>query len=383
MKMDSKQDALHQDILEMVHDFALEEVRPLAEEIDRTGKFPGENVKKMGEMGLLGIPFPENYGGSQMDTLTYVQTVEELSKYCGATGAIIFAHTSFCSSPIYQFGTEMQKEKYLEKLCSGKWLGTFALTEPDASRGASGRQEIAAVDAGSHWVLDGQKAFVTSAGAADLFFVTAMTSQIQGKRGISAFIVERGFPGFFIGKQENQIGIRAVSASEVIFRNCMVPKENMVGGLGKGFEYAGKALDEGRICIAAQALGIAEGAIEETVRYARERKKFGRSLSQFQHTQFELAQMKARTEAVRLLVYQAARSKDQGREFSHEAAMAKLAASRNAFNVTCRCQQLYGSCGYKNGHPIERMMRDAKITEIYGGTPEVQLMAIAGWMGIK
>lgn len=381
--MDFRRDALHQDILEMVHDFAVEDVKPLAREIDRTEEFPMANVKKMAEMGFLGIPFPENYGGSQMDFLTYIQTVEELSKYCGTTGNIVFAHTTFCSTPIYQFGAEWQKEKYLTKLCSGEWLGSFALTEPETKSGASGRYQITAVDAGSHWVLDGYKTFVSGADVADVFFVTAMTSQLQGTRGISSFIVEKGFPGLSVGKRENQVGIRAASICELVFRECIVPKENLVGSQGKGFEYAGTVLDEGRICVAAQALGIAEGALEETADYVRARKKFGRSLSQFQKTQFELAQMKTNTEAVKLLVYQAACDRDSRESFSHRAAMAKLAASQNAFDVAYHCQQLYGEPAYRKGHPIERMMRDAEITEIYGGTSEVQMRVIAGWMGIK
>ena len=379
--MDFKQDEFHQDILEMVHEFAVNEVKPLAAEIDKTEEFPMANVKQMAEMGLLGIPFPEEYGGSGMDTLAYIQTVEELSKYCATTGVIVSAHTSLCCTPIYQFGSEEQKKKYLPKLCSGEWLGAFALTEPNAGTDASGQQTVA-TDAGDHWVLNGSKIFITNAGAADVFFVLAMTDKSQGTKGISAFIVEKGFQGFSIGKKEDKMGIRASSTCELIFEDCIVPKENLVGEPGKGFKYAMMTLDGGRVGIAAQAVGIAEGAIEETVKYVQERKQFGR-LSQFQNTQFELAQMKANTEAAKLLLYQAACAKDDHEPFSHKAAMAKLVASRNASDVTRRCLQLYGGYGYSREYPIERMMRDAKITEIYEGTSEVQMMVIAGWMGVK
>ncbi len=380
--MDFKQDESHQDILERVHDFAVNEVKPLAAEIDKTEEFPMENVKKMAEMGLLGIPFPEEYGGSDMDTLAYIQTVEELSKYCATTGVIVSAHTSLCCTPIYTFGSEEQKQKYLPKLCSGEWLGAFALTEPNAGTDASGQKTVA-VDKGDHWVLNGSKIFITNAGAADVFFVLAMTDKSKGNRGISAFIVEKGFKGFSIGKQEDKMGIRASSTCELVFEDCIVPKENLVGELGKGFKYAMATLDGGRIGIAAQALGIAEGAIEETVKYVQERKQFGKRLSEFQNTQFELAQMRANTEAAKLLVYQAACAKDDHENFSCKAAMAKLVAARNASDVTRRCLQLYGGYGYTKDYPIERMMRDAKITEIYEGTSEVQMMVISSWMGVK
>ena len=240
-----------------------------------------------------------------------------------------------------------------------------------------------AVDAGDHWVLNGSKIFITNAGVADVFIVLAMTDKSQGTKGISAFIVEKGFSGFSVGKQEDKMGIRASSTCELIFEDCIVPKENLLGELGKGFKYAMMTLDGGRVGIAAQALGIAEGALEETTKYITERKQFGRRISQFQNTQFEMAQMRANTEAAKLLVYQAACAKDDHEPFSHKAAMAKLVAARNAMDVTTRCLQLYGGYGYTKDYPIERMMRDAKITEIYEGTSEVQMMVISGWMGVK
>ena len=379
--MNFRQDEEHQDILEMVHDFAVNEVKPLAAEIDRTEEFPMKNVKMMAEMGLMGIPFPEEYGGAGMDTLAYIQTVEELSKYCASTGVILSAHTSLCATPIYQFGSEEQKQKYLPKLCSGEWIGAFALTEPNAGTDASGQQTVA-VDAGDHWVLNGSKIFITNAGAANVFFVLAMTDKSQGTKGISAFIVEKGYKGFSIGKHEDKLGIRASSTCELIFEDCIVPKENLVGELGKGFKYAMMTLDGGRVGIAAQALGIAEGALERAIAYTKERKQFGRSIAQQQNTQFKLADMATRIDAAKYLVYAAAMKKAEFAKnpkvsYSVEAAMAKLYAAEVAMEVTTKCVQLHGGYGYIKEYDVERMMRDAKITEIYEGTSEVQRMVIS------
>ena len=375
--MNFRQDEEHQDILEMVHDFAVNEVKPLAAEIDRTEEFPMKNVKMMAEMGLMGIPFPEEYGGAGMDTLAYIQTVEELSKYCASTGVILSAHTSLCATPIYQFGSEEQKQKYLPKLCSGEWIGAFALTEPNAGTDASGQQTVA-VDAGDHWVLNGSKIFITNAGVADVFFVLAMTDKSQGTKGISAFIVEKGYKGFSIGKHEDKLGIRASSTCELIFEDCIVPKENLVGELGKGFKYAMMTLDGGRVGIAAQALGIAEGALERAIAYTKERKQFGRSIAQQQNTQFKLADMATRIEAAQMLVYKAAMAKANQKVYSVEAAKAKLFAAETAMAVTTEVVQLFGGYGYIREYDVERMMRDAKITEIYEGTSEVQRMVISG-----
>ena len=375
--MNFRQDEEHQDILEMVHDFAVNEVKPLAAEIDRTEEFPMKNVKMMAEMGLMGIPFPEEYGGAGMDTLAYIQTVEELSKYCASTGVILSAHTSLCATPIYQFGSEEQKQKYLPKLCSGEWIGAFALTEPNAGTDASGQQTVA-VDAGDHWVLNGSKIFITNAGAANVFFVLAMTDKSQGTKGISAFIVEKGYKGFSIGKHEDKLGIRASSTCELIFEDCIVPKENLVGELGKGFKYAMMTLDGGRVGIAAQALGIAEGALERAIAYTKERKQFGRSIAQQQNTQFKLADMATRIEAAQMLVYKAAMAKANQKVYSVEAAKAKLFAAETAMAVTTEVVQLFGGYGYIREYDVERMMRDAKITEIYEGTSEVQRMVISG-----
>jgi butyryl-CoA dehydrogenase len=380
--MDFKISEDHQQLQEMYRDFAENEVKPIAKEIDETMRFPKENVDKMAEMGLFGIPFSEEYGGAGMDTLSYVQCVEELSKCCGSTGIIVSVHTSLCATPIQQYGTEEQKEKYLKPLASGEKLGAFALTEPSAGTDASMAKTTAVLD-GDHYVLNGSKIFITNAGHADVYVILAMTDKSQGTRGMSAFIVEKDFPGFSIGTHEMKMGIRASATCELVFDNCIVPKENLLGAEGKGFGLAMKTLDGGRIGVAAQALGIAEGAIEETIKYVNERIQFGRSISKFQNTQFELAKMRANTEAAKLLVYQAACAVDDGEKYSHLAAMAKLVASGNASDVTRRCLQLFGGYGFTSDYPIERMMRDAKITEIYEGTSEVQMMVIAGWMGVK
>ena len=375
-------DEMHADMIQMYREFAQQQVKPIAAEIDKTERFPEENVAAMGEMGLLGIPFPEEYGGAGMDNLSYAQCVEELSKVCASTGVIVSAHTSLCATPIYLFGTEEQKQKYLVPLASGEKLGAFGLTEPGAGTDASGQKTTAVLD-GDHYVLNGSKIFITNAGPAETYVVFAMTDKEKGNHGISAFIVEKGFPGFSVGKHEDKMGIRASSTCELIFEDCIVPKENLLGEEGKGFKVAMMTLDGGRIGIAAQALGIAQGAIDETVAYVKTREQFGRPLSKFQNTQFELASMQAMTEAARLLVYQAAAAKDEHEPYSHLAAMAKLVASETASDVTRRCLQLFGGYGYTKEYPMERMMRDAKITEIYEGTSEVQKMVISSWMGVK
>lgn len=375
-------DDAHAELIEMYRDFAQKKVKPLAAEIDKTERFPEETVAEMAEMGLLGIPFPESYGGADMDNLSYAQCVEEISKVCASTGVIVSAHTSLCATPIYMFGTEEQKQKYLVPLASGQKLGAFGLTEPGAGTDASGQKTVAVKD-GDHYVLNGSKIFITNAGPAEIYVIFAMTNKEAGTRGISAFIVEKGFQGFSIGKKEDKMGIRASSTCELVFEDCIVPAENLLGEEGKGFKIAMMTLDGGRIGIAAQALGIAQGAIDETVEYVKTRQQFGKPLSKFQNTQFELASMQAMTEAARLLVYQAAHAKDNHEPYSHLAAMAKLVASETASDVTRRCLQLFGGYGYIKEYPMERMMRDAKITEIYEGTSEVQKMVISSWMGVK
>ncbi len=361
---------------QLFRDFAENEVKPLAAEIDEEERFPGETVEKLAKYGFFGIPFPKEYGGQGCDVLTYILCVEELSRVCATTGVIVSAHTSLACDPIFKYGTPAQKESYLPDLLSGKKLGAFGLTEPGAGTDASGQQTKAVLD-GDNYVLNGSKIFITNGGQADTYVIFAMTDKAQGIKGISAFIVDADAPGFSIGKKELKMGIRGSSTTELIFENCVIPKDNMLSSKGKGFGIAMGTLDGGRIGIAAQALGIAQGAFDEAVRYVKERKQFGRALSAFQNTQFRLADMKARIEAARLLVYKAAARKDAGVDFSTDAAMAKLIASETAMSVTTGVVQLFGGYGYTRDYPVERMMRDAKITEIYEGTSEVQRMVIA------
>ena len=364
-------------VRQMVREFAVNEVKPIAAEIDETERFPMENVKKMAELGMMGIPFPKELGGAGGDVLSYIIAVEELSKVCGTTGVILSAHTSLCASLLYENGTQAQKEKYLIPLAKGEKIGAFGLTEPGAGTDAAGQQTTAVLD-GENYILNGSKIFITNGGVADIFIVFAMTDKSQGTRGISAFIVEKDFPGFSIGKKEEKLGIRASSTTELIFENCIVPKENLIGKEGKGFGIAMKTLDGGRIGIAAQALGIAEGAYEETIKYMKERKQFGRSLSAFQGLQWMIADMETKIEAAKLLVYKAAWAKQNKIPYSVDAAKAKLFAAEVAMDVTTKAVQIHGGYGYTKEYPVERMMRDAKITEIYEGTSEVQKMVIAG-----
>ena len=377
-------------VQKMYKEFAENEVKPLAKKVDAEEYFPKETVEKMAKLGMMGIYFRTSVGGAGGDVLSYVMAVEELSKVCGTTGVIVSAHTSLCAAPIYENGTPEQKAKYLPKLCSGEWLGAFGLTEPGAGTDAQGQQTIAKEE-DDCWVLNGSKIFITNAGFADVFIVIAVTDNVLDKKGrptklCSAFIVERTDPGFSVGKAEDKMGIRGSSTCELIFEDCRIPKDRMLGVRGKGFQLAMATLDGGRIGIASQALGIAEGALEETVAYVKERKQFGRAIAAFQNTQFELAEMKARVEAAKYLVYAAALKKQEAMDgkkvrYSVEAAQAKLIAARTASDVTRRCLQLFGGYGYTRDYPIERMMRDAKITEIYEGTSEVQMMVISGATG--
>lgn len=368
----------------MYRDFAENEVKPLAEWVDENEAFPEETVKKMAKLGMMGIYFPKEYGGAGADVLSYVMAVEEMSKVCGTTGVIISAHTSLCCAPIYENGTEEQKKYYLPKLCSGEWIGAFGLTEPGAGTDAQGQQTTAVLDEkGENWILNGSKIFITNAGFANVFVVFAMTDKSLGTKGISAFIVERDFPGFKVGSHEKKMGIRGSSTCELVFEDCIVPKENLLGEIGKGFKIAMTTLDGGRIGIGAQALGIAQAAIDECVKYTKERVQFGKRISQFQNTQFQLADMQAKLDGARLLIYRAAQAKQDHEPYSHLAAMGKLMASEVASDVTRRALQLVGGYGYTREYPFERFMRDAKITEIYEGTSEVQRMVISGWMGVK
>lgn len=374
--MNFSQTPQEQLFLEMIRSFAEKEVKPLAAEIDEQERFPIETAKKMGEIGLMGIPFPVEYGGAGGTNVMYSMAVEELSRVCATTGVVLSAHTSLCAAPIYENGTEEQKMKYLPKLCSGEWIGAFGLTEPNAGTDAAAQQTFAE-EKEDHFVLNGNKIFITNAEYAHVYVVFAMTDKSQGTRGITAFIVEKGTPGFSIGKKELKMGIRGSATCELIFENCIVPKENLLGRVGGGFKIAMKTLDGGRIGIASQALGIAQGAMDETVKYTKERKQFGRSIAQFQNTQFQLADLQCRIQASRLLVRLASWKKDMKMPYTMESAQAKLYCAETAMDMTTKAVQFHGGYGYTREYPVERMMRDAKITEIYEGTSEVQRLVIA------
>ena len=378
----------HEMARQLFKDFAENEVKPLAQEVDETEVFPRETVEKMAKCGFLGIPVPKEYGGQGCDPLTYAMCVEELSKVCGTTGVIVSAHTSLCVDPIMTYGTEEQKQKYVVPLAKGEKLGAFVLTEPGAGTDAQGMQTKAVLDeATNEWVLNGSKCFITNGKEADVYIIFAITDIVEDKKGrkqkkFSAFIVEKGTEGFTFGTKEKKMGIRGSATYELIFQDCRIPAENLLGQRGKGFPIAMHTLDGGRIGIAAQALGLAEGALERTIEYTKERKQFGRTIAQQQNTQFQLANMATQVEAAKNLVYKAAMKKQQFAEgakvsYSVEAAMAKLFAAETAMEVTTKAVQLFGGYGYIREYDVERMMRDAKITEIYEGTSEVQRMVIS------
>ena len=379
--MEFRLDKKHEMARALFKEFAENEVKPLAQEVDETEVFPRATVEKMAKYGFLGIPVPKEYGGQGCDALTYAMCVEELAKVCGTTAVIVSAHTSLCIDPILTYGTEEQKRKYVPDLAQGKKLGAFGLTEPGAGTDAQGQQTKAFLD-GDEWVLNGSKCFITNGKEADVYIIIAVTGVVE-KRGrkskeISAFIVEKGTPGFEFGTKEKKMGIRGSSTYELIFTDCRIPKENLLGQKGKGFAIAMHTLDGGRIGIAAQALGIAEGALDRTISYVKERKQFGRTIGQFQNTQFQLADMATKVEAAKMLVYKAAMAKQTQKVYSVEAAQAKLYAAEVAMEVTTKAVQLHGGYGFIREYEVERMMRDAKITEIYEGTSEVQRMVISG-----
>jgi len=374
--MDFNLSKRHLLLQKLYRDFAEKEVKPIAHAIDEEERFPVETVEKMVKAKMMGICFPVEHNGTGADTLAYILAIEELSKVCGTTGVILSAHTSLGAHPIYQYGTAAQKEKFLTRLCNGTALGAFGLTEPNAGTDAAGQQTVA-VKYDDHYLISGSKIFITNAGYADIYIIFAMTDRSVGTKGISAFILEKDMPGFTVSPKELKLGIRGSSTCELVFDKVKVPLDHLLGTEGMGFKIAMSTLDGGRIGIAAQALGIAQGAIDETVKYVKQRKQFGKPISAFQNTQFKLADMTMKTEAARLLVYKAAILKDSGKPYSTEAAMAKLYASEVAMEVTTQAVQLFGGYGYTRDYPVERMMRDAKITEIYEGTSEVQRMVIS------
>ncbi|WP_181347771.1 acyl-CoA dehydrogenase [Thalassobacillus sp. CUG 92003] len=359
----------------MVRDFAKNEVEPTAAERDEEERFDREIFDKMAELGLTGIPWPEEYGGIGSDFLSYVIAVEELSRVCASTGVTLSAHISLASWPIYAFGNEEQKQTHLAALASGEKLGAYALSEPGAGSDVSSMRTQAKWD-GEHYVLNGSKVWITNGGVADTYIVFAKTDPEAGNKGISAFIVEKGIEGFTFGKKEKKLGIRSSPTTELIFENCKLPKENLLGDEGQGFKIAMMTLDGGRNGIAAQALGISQGALDASVNYAKEREQFGRPIAQHQGISFKLADMATETEAARLLTYQAAYLESQGLPYAKASAMAKLHAGDAAMRITTEAVQVYGGYGYTKDYPVERYMRDAKITQIYEGTNEIQRLVI-------
>jgi butyryl-CoA dehydrogenase len=364
-------------VQKIARDFAEKRLAPTVSEQDHKEEFSRPLANEMGEIGLTGVCFPESYGGSGGDVLSYILAVEELSKGDDGIGITLSATVSLCAWPIYAYGTEEQKQKYLTPLAEGEKLGAFGLTEPNAGTDAGGQQTVAVL-AGEDYVLNGSKIFITNAGEAETYVIFAMTDKAKGMKGISAFIVEKGMPGFSFGKKEEKMGIHTSITNELSFQDVRVPKENLLGKLGEGFKIAMSTLDGGRIGVAAQALGIAQAALDHAIKYSKERVQFGKPIASNQAIAFMMADMATKIDAARLLVYRAAYLKDQGLPYSKEAAMAKLYASDIAMEVTTDAVQIFGGYGYSREYPVERLMRNAKITQIYEGTNQVQRMVISG-----
>lgn len=366
----------HEMIRKMVRDFARNEVAPTAAERDENERFDREIFEQMAELGLTGIPWPEEYGGIGSDYLAYCIAVEELSRVCASTGVTLSAHTSLAGWPIFKFGTEEQKQKYLRPMAEGKKIGAYGLTEP-GSGSDSGAMKTTARLAGDHYLLNGSKIFITNGGVADIYVVFALTDPEKKQKGISAFIIEADFPGFSVGKKEKKLGIRSSPTTEIIFQDCKVPVTNRLGAEGEGFKIAMMTLDGGRNGIAAQAVGIAQAALDAAVDYARERYQFGKPIAANQGISFKLADMATSVEAARLLTYQAAWLESNGKPYGKESAMSKLFAGDTAMKVTTDAVQIFGGYGYTKDYPVERFMRDAKITQIYEGTQEIQRLVIS------
>lgn len=369
----------HEMIRKMVRDFAEKEVAPTAAERDEEERFDRSMFEKMAELGLTGIPWPEEYGGIGSDYLAYAIAVEELSRVDASAGVLLSAHTSLASWPIYKFGTEEQKQKYLRPLAEGKKIGAFGLTEPGSGSDAGGMKTTARLE-GDHYVLNGSKIFITNGGVAEIYVVFALTDPSQKTRGVTAFIVESDFPGFSVGKKEKKLGIRSSPTTEIIFEDCKVPVENVLGNVGEGFKIAMMTLDGGRNGIAAQAVGIAQGALDAAIAYAKERQQFGKPIASQQAIGFKLADMATSVEAARLLTYQAAWRESEGLSYGKESAMSKLFAGDTAMKVTTEAVQIFGGYGYTKDYPVERFMRDAKITQIYEGTQEIQRLVISRYL---
>jgi butyryl-CoA dehydrogenase len=366
----------HEEYRARVREFAEKEIEPKAKELDETGQFPFDTVKKLGEMGILGMVVPEEYGGSGYDTMSYSIAVEEISRVCGSTGITVAAHNSLGLYPVYLFGNEEQKRKYIPDLASGKKLGSFGLTEPDAGSDAAGTKTTAVLD-GDAYVINGSKCFITNASVGETFVITAMTHKSKGYKGISSFILEKGIKGFSVGKKENKMGLRGSDTATLMFEDLRLPKENLLGKEGEGFKQFMITLDGGRISIGAMALGIAQGAYDKALDYAKEREQFGQPIGNFQAIQWKLADMATQLEAARHLIYHASELKDQGERFIRESAMAKLYASEVGRFVTHQAIQILGGYGYMSEYPVERYMRDVKLCEIGEGTSEIQRLVIA------
>lgn len=366
----------HEMIRKMVRDFARNEVAPTAAERDEEERFDMDIFKKMAELGLTGIPWPEEYGGIGSDYLAYCIAVEELSRVCASTGVTLSAHTSLAGWPVYKFGTEEQKQKYLRPMAQGEKIGAYGLTEPGSGSDAGGMKTTARLE-GDHYVLNGSKIFITNGGIADTYIVFALTDPSSRQRGTSAFIVEKDFEGFSVGKKEKKLGIRSSPTTEIVFEECKVPKENLLGKEGEGFKIAMMTLDGGRNGIAAQAVGIAQGALDASVDYAKEREQFEKPIAANQGISFKIADMATSIEASRLLTYQAAWLESEGLPYGKESAMSKLMAGDTAMKVTTEAVQIFGGYGYTKDYPVERYMRDAKITQIYEGTQEIQRLVIS------
>jgi len=366
-----------QEILrETIRDFAKNEIAPVAAELDAEARFPKEIVMKLGELGFMGMMVPTEYGGSELDCVAYTIAVEEISKACASTGVTVSVQNSLVNQPLLDHGTEEQKKKYLQPLASGKHLGAFSLTEPEAGSDVANLQTTAVLD-GDHYVVNGTKIFVTSGGDADIVLLFVATDRAKKSKGMSALIVEKDTPGFSLGKKEDKMGMRASSTYELVFENARIPKENLLGKEGEGMKIGLMALDGGRVGIAAQAVGIAQAALEASIAYSKERKQFGKAICEFQAIKWILADMATETDAARLLVWRAADVKDRGRRYSQEAAMAKLFASETAMQTAIKAVQILGGYGYMKEYPVERNFRDAKLTEIYEGTSEIQRLVIA------
>lgn len=361
---------------QMVRKFAEEKVAKAVEHMEKTDEFPKELIKEMGELGLMGIPIPEKYGGSEMDYTSYILAIQEISKVSAAVGVILSVHTSVGTNPILYFGTEEQKQKYIPKLASGEYLGAFALSEPSAGSDAAGMKTTAKRD-GDDYVLNGSKAWITSGGEADTYIVFAKTDPSAGKKGVSAFIVEKDTPGFTVQPKERKMGLHGSNTTPLTFEDCRIPKQNLLGNEGEGFKIAMANLNTGRIGIAAQSLGICQGALEAATAYAKERKQFGKPIGEMQGIAFKLAEMATKYEAAKLLTYQAADLVSRGLPAGNQAAMAKMFASDSAMNITTEAIQVFGGYGYTEDYPVERFFRDAKVTQIYEGTNEIQRVVIS------